>query len=92
MTPKDFIGSEAIHDEYGLVFVDSAPPRSKAMVNITVKQRGKGWNEDEQRYKKYRNLTTLNHDMSRTLSWGLTRKDEYGITETVHINTLVIKF
>ena len=92
MKVKDFIGSEAIHDSYGLVFVDSAPPRSKTMVNITVLQRGKGWNEATEKYRKYRMTTIWNPDGSRTLRWGFTNRDEYGIKDQVHINTLIPKF
>ena len=92
MKPKDLLGEEAIHDDYGLVFVDSAPPRSKAMVNITVLQRGKGWDEYQQKYKKYFRGAFAQPDGSKSLRWGFTNRDEYGIKDTVHINSLIIKF
>lgn len=88
MKVKDFVGELAIHDTYGKVFVDSAPPRSKAMVNITVVQRGKGWNDATERYEKYKMITIWHSDGSRTLRWGYTNRDEHGMKDTVHINSL----
>ena len=92
MRPKDFVGEQAIHEYYGLVRVDSAPPRSKAMVNITVLQRGKGWDEFSQTYKRYFVGSTLQKDGNRSLMWSFTQRDEYGTKDTVHIDTLEIKF
>lgn len=85
---KDFVGKNAIHPHYGLVSVDSAPPRSKAMVNITCIQRGKGWSEETERYGKYKMLTIWHSDGSRTLRWGYTHHDIHGTKDTVHINSL----
>lgn len=92
MKVADFVGNEAVHDYYGLVMVDGAPARSKTQVTITVLQRGKGWNEDTQLYEKYKETVTLQEDHSRSLKWRITHRDEFGVTDTVHINTLVIKF
>ena len=91
MKVADFVGKEAIHKDYGRVFVDSAPKGSKAMVNITVIQRGKGWDEVTETYKRFKNPTRINEDGTRTLSWGFTQRDEYGIKDTTHINKLSIK-
>lgn len=90
MRPKDFVGEFAIHEHYGRVFVDSAPPRSKAMVNITCKQRGKGWHEPSETYRRYFIGAFLMEDGSRSLRWGFTNRDEYGEKDTVHINTLTL--
>tara|TARA_R110000737_G_C14624761_1_gene494629 strand:- start:46765 stop:47043 length:279 start_codon:yes stop_codon:yes gene_type:complete len=92
MKVKDFVGSEAIHDSYGLVFVDSAPARSKTQVDITVLQRGKGWNEATEQYRRYFVGSYLQKDGSRSLRWAFTNTDEYGIKDQVHINTLIPKF
>jgi len=88
MKVSDFVGDYAIHKNYGKVFVDSAPPRSKAMVNITVKQRGKGWNEATNSYEKYFVGSHLLKDGQRSLRWRLTNKDEHGVTDLVHIKSL----
>ena len=90
MKVADFVGKYAKHKDYGEVFVDSAPPRSKAMVNITVTQRGRGWDEATETYKRYFIGAFLQEDGSRSLRWGITRRDEYGVKETVHIKTLTI--
>lgn len=90
MKVKDFVGKQAIHSTYGKVWVDSAPPRSKAMVNITVTQRGKGWNDAREIYEKYRDLTLWHANGSRTLRWGYTNRDEYGVKDQVHIKSLTI--
>jgi len=88
MKVADFVGDYATHKDYGKVFVDSAPPRSKAMVDITVVQRGKGWNEATERYEKYFVGSYLQRDGNRSLRWGFTNKDEYGQKDLVHINSL----
>jgi len=85
---KDYLKKYAVHKDYGKVFVDSAPARSKAMVDITVVQRGKGWNDAKEVYERYKDLTHWNNDGSRTLRWGFTHVDEYGVKDRVHINTL----
>lgn len=84
----DFVGKIAVHKYYGLVSVDSAPPRSKAMVNISVTQRGKGWNEEKEAYERYKDLTIWHVDGSRTLRWRYTHQDLFGTKDTVHINSL----
>ena len=92
MKPKDFIGEYAEHYHYGKVFVESAPARSKEMVNIIVKQRSKGWNEIHQKYEPYFLGAVLQKDGSRSLRWKIHHRDEFGIKDTVHINELEIKF
>lgn len=91
MRVKDFVGKYAIHKDYGRVFVEDAPKRSKVLVNIMVVQRGKGWDEATETYKKYKNLTKWNGDGTRTLSWGYTHRDEYGIKDQVRIETLKLE-
>lgn len=88
MKISDFIGDYAIHDHYGKVFVIDAPKRSRAMVNIKVVERGPGWNEAKNQYERFFIGATLQRDGSRSLRWGFTNKDEYGVKETVHIKTL----
>lgn len=89
MKVADFIGDYAIHEYYGRVFVESAPPRSKAMVNIVVKQRGKGWKENIEQYVRYFVGSYLQKDGCRTLRWDITRRDDYGVKDLVHIKSLL---
>tara|TARA_R110000772_G_scaffold50518_2_gene116101 strand:+ start:3195 stop:3473 length:279 start_codon:yes stop_codon:yes gene_type:complete len=91
MKVADFIGQYAIHYHYGKVIVNDAPKRSKAMVNITVLQRGKGWNGVTDMYEIYKLPTVLYADGSRSIRRRLTHTDEYGIKDTVHIKSLTIK-
>jgi hypothetical protein len=92
MTAKDFIGEEAIHKNYGLVFVDNARQNSRTLVNITVLQRGKGWNKTLERYERYKVGVYLQKDGSRSIRWAFTNRDEHGIKDVVHIDSLEIKF
>tara|TARA_R110002074_G_scaffold189465_2_gene355226 strand:+ start:828 stop:1109 length:282 start_codon:yes stop_codon:yes gene_type:complete len=87
----DLIGKYAIHPHYGEVFVDSAPKRSRVMLNITVTQRGKGWNDAIDKYERYMDSSRLQEDGSRSLRWKTTRRDEYGVKDTVHVKTLTLK-
>lgn len=90
MRVADYVGKYAIHEHYGEVFVDDAPPRSKAMVNITVTQRGRGWNESTETYERYKDTVILQEDGSRSLRWRTTHTDEYGTKDQVHIKSLTI--
>lgn len=93
LRPKDFVGKYATHVKHGEVFVDSVPPRSKAMVNITITQRGPGWNDSTETYSRVLR-TTPNIDEcegAKTLYWYKTKRDDYGVKELVHINELTIK-
>lgn len=86
---KDFIGKEAIHDDLGRVFVDGAPKGSKAMVDITCIQRGPGWDDATQEYKRYKLTTGYDPKTGdRSLRWKVTNNDEYGFKDRVHIKTL----
>jgi hypothetical protein len=89
MRVVDYVGKEAVHDQYGRVMVIDAPPRSKAMVNIKVLQRGKGWDELSETYKRHKLTTRYDPKTGdRSLRWGFTNSDNYGEKDTVHINTL----
>lgn len=93
MKVKDFIGKYATHDFYGEVFVESAPKGSKVMVNVTVTQRGKGWDDATETYRKYKEVK-LNPDEcpgAKTIVFHKTKTDYYGTKEQVHIKTLKIK-
>jgi len=85
---SDYIGKAAIHETLGEVLVTSAPPNSKKMVNITVTQRGRGWDEAAQTYKKFFKGSFLQEDGSRSLQWGFTNTDQHGHKDQVSIDTL----
>jgi hypothetical protein len=88
MKVSDFVGNYALHEHYGRVFVDGSPPKSKAMVDITVKQRGRGWDEPTETYRRFFIGSSLKSDGSRSLRWGFTHKDDYGTKDQVNIKTL----
>ena len=92
MKAVDFIGENAIHKDYGLVHVDNVLKGSRSMVNVTVKQRGRGWNEEVQRYEKYFVGSKLLENGDRSLRWRYTNNDEFGLKDSVNINSLEIKF
>lgn len=90
MTAKDYVGKEADHPYYGKVVVTGRPKRSKAMVEIRCIQRGPGWDDINQKYKKYFVGSYLQKDGSRSLRWGFTNTDQYGTEDTVHIESLTL--
>lgn len=88
MRVADYIkAGRAMSSDYGLVAITGALPRAKAMIDIRVIQRGKGWDELSQSYKRYKVGVTL-QDSYRSISWRFTQRDEYGKEDTVHINSL----
>lgn len=89
MKVKDYVGKEAIHKDYGRVLVVSAPPKSKTTVDIKVIQRGKGWNDATEQYERYRETTGFDPKTGeRSLRWGFTNRDEYGVEDQCHIKEL----
>lgn len=89
MRVADYIkAGRAISSDYGLVAITGAKVGAKAMIDVRVIQRGKGWNEALQRYERYYVGQTLQEDGSRSTHWRFTNRDEYGKEDTVHINTL----
>ena len=88
MRVKDYLKAGfATHQEYGKVAIVGAKTGAKTMVDIRVIQRGKGWNEMTEEYRRYFVCSTWS-PAGRTLHWDITRRDEYGQEDTVHINTL----
>jgi len=89
MTVKDWIKlGEAHHRDYGRVSIVGAKKGSKTMVDVMCIQRGKGWCEYTETYKRYLEQSVLRPDGSRSLFYAITQRDEYGMTDTVHIKTL----
>lgn len=90
MKVTDYIGKKAVHKDLGEVLVVSAPPKSKKRVNIKVIQRGKGWDENTNSYKRYFVGSFLQEDGSRSLRWRFTNRDQYGYEDQVSVDTLSI--
>jgi hypothetical protein len=89
MNVKDYIkAGQAISSDYGLVDITGAKVGAKAMIDVRVIQRGKGWSEANQRYEVYRLPVIWHPNGDRTFKRGFTNRDEYGKLDTVHINTL----
>lgn len=88
MRVADYIkAGYAIHKDYGKVAITGALSGAKAMINVRVIQRGRGWNYITQQYERYF-VGSFWSPSGRTLKWGYTNKDQYGATDTVHIKTL----
>lgn len=88
MRVKDWIKEGfATSSQYGKVAIVGAKSGSKTQVDIRVVQRGQGWCEMTEEYRRYFSGATWS-PAGRSLHWGLTRVDEYGMTDTVHIKTL----
>lgn len=77
----------AKHKDYGLVQVLGAKLGAKSMVDIKCIQRGRGWNEELERYEIYRETTQWSPE-GRTIKRGFTQRDEYGTLDTVSIKDL----
>ena len=89
MKVRDLIGKEMISSDFGRVLVISVPKKAKTTVEIQVIQRGPGWDDVTETYKRYRMTTQIDPKTGdRTLRWGYTKRDEYGRKELVHVNTL----
>lgn len=82
MKPSDFVGKVCIHDQLGRVTVDSVVEKSRTMVNVTVIQRGKGWDEIKQKHTGY-NPKGLSGGV-----WARGENREFGNKDFVHIKTL----
>jgi len=88
MRVADYIKAGFAHSkDYGKVAITGAKVGAKAMIDIRVIQRGKGWDTITETYKRYF-IGSFWSPSGRTLKWGFTHIDEYGKTDTVHINTL----
>lgn len=73
---QKYLNKTFTHPELGTIIVDSI--NSRVRVNITCIDRGKGWNEREQRYTGYKN----------SVGWMRGENRQYLAKDTVHINTL----
>lgn len=90
MTAKDYVDKHATHPYYGKVLVTGRPHGARSMVHIKCVQKGPGWNESKGEYERYRVGVYLQKDGSRSLRWGFTNTDQYGIEDTVHIDSLTL--
>lgn len=88
MSLRKMVGKEMLHPDFGRVLITSVPKKAKVSVNIKVVQRGPGWHEPSETYRRYFIGAFLMEDGSRSLRWGLTHRDEYGHEEKISINDL----
>jgi len=77
-TPNELIGKTFTHPQLNLVIVDGVVTGSRTKVNITVLDKGKGWNEKTQSYKGYKN----------SVGWMRGENRQYLFKDTVHIKDL----
>ena len=82
------VGKSMNHPFYGSVHVDSVVTGSFTKVNITCTQRGPGWDQISQSYKRFKKPTILQSDGSRSLNWGHTNHDQYGKKDVCHVDDL----
>jgi len=78
MALKDYLNKRYMHNDLGLIEVISVAPKSRTKVAVKILDRGKGWDENKQRYKGVRIST----------GWYRGENREYGNVDIVHINTL----
>ena len=77
---EKLVGKVATHDTLGKVAVDSIVGSSRVMVNITVIDRGEGYNEIKERYTGVR----------KGNGWERGEKRDFGLKDTTHIKHLKI--
>lgn len=75
---EKFVGKIKIHDTLGKVSVDSVHNNSRVLVNITIMDRGKGYNEISGTYKGVRTKT----------GWYRCQNREFGNKDVTHIKHL----
>ena len=82
------VGKEMTHRSIGRCVVDSAVKGSFSMVNITVLDRGAGWNDITQRYDGVK--MTIKDSLGRVLAsyWHRGENRDYGKQFRVHVNSL----
>lgn len=86
---KSLVGKEYEHEHYGKVLVTGVPKGSRKFVEVKCIQRKPGWHEQNKRYEKVKRVVP-NPDGGNTIYWDTHRTDEYGVEDTVHIDTLKI--
>ncbi len=72
---------------YGLVEVTGVVPDSFTKVEITVRQRAAGWDEESQAYEAVKQVF-LKDDGTRSIHWKRNQRDEYGETDIVNVKHL----
>lgn len=75
---QKFVGKVLNHSDLGKVTVDSIHKDSRVLVDVTVIERGKGWDEVSQTYKGVRIST----------GWYRGENKSFGSKDTVHIKDL----
>lgn len=76
---EKYVGKVLKHPDLGNVTVDSTHEGSRVLVDVSVIDRGKGWNEIKQTYTGHKN----------SVGWMRGENRQFGHKDVVHINTLV---
>ena len=86
------IGKTAHHNQLGKVTIIDVPKGTYTKAKVRCIQRGPGWNNTRERYEPVKRVV-LNPDGGPgavTIHWDLCKRDEYGMEEIVHINSLTL--
>ena len=79
MSPaRQLVGKVRTHSQLGKVTVNKVHEGSRVFVDVTVIDRGKGWNKERQAYTGHTN----------SVGWMRGENREFGNKDTVHIKTL----
>ena len=81
MELKKHIGKTFLHQTMVQVFVDSVVQGSRTQLNVTVTDKGKGWDEQSQSYKGHTN----------SVGWMRGENKDFGNKDICHKNELTFK-
>lgn len=74
MALDKYVGKKFTHKDLGKVRVDSKVERSRTQLNVTILERGKGWDERTKSYKGHKN----------SVGWMRGENREYLSKDIVH--------
>ena len=87
MITDKYVGKVFSHPQHGKVTVDSKVANSRTLVEVTVIDRGAGWNEIKQRYVGVK-TSGVDHNGKRFVNWHRGENKQFGFKDVVHYNTL----
>ena len=79
MLLKDYIGKTYNHPTMVKVYVNGVVTGSRTMLEVTITDRGKGWDWRTQSYKGWKNR----------VGWMRGENRQYGFKDTCHKNELI---
>ncbi len=87
MKADQYVGKIFTHCELGKVAVDSKLAKSRTLVEVTVIDRGAGWDEIKQSYTGVKH-TVLDNEGGAINNWSRGENRQFGFKDVVHFNTL----